>query len=95
MFSEIYCLMKGKVQRVGLRDFIERYACEQGLTGWVLNKDDGSVELLLQGTPDQLKSAIEVLNQGTPLSQVESLSVDWKTPEKLFSEFKVTSVYGK
>lgn len=95
MFSEIYCVLKGKVQRVGFRDYIEGYAREQGMFGWVKNNTDGSVELVLQGTPDQLKECTLVLNQGTPLTRVESLSVDWRTPEKHFDEFKVISSYEK
>lgn len=95
MFSEIYCVLKGKVQRVGFRDYIETYAREQGVFGWVRNNTDGSVELVIQGTPDQLKACIEVLNQGTPLTRVESLSVDWRTPAKQFDEFRVITSYEK
>lgn len=95
MFSEIYCVLKGKVQRVGFRDYIEGYAKGQGVFGWVKNNTDGSVELVIQGTPDQLKECIEVLNQGTPLARVESLSVDWRTPAKQFDEFKVITSYEK
>ena len=95
MFSEIYCVLKGKVQRVGFRDYIEQYAREQGVFGWVRNNTDGSVELVIQGTPDQLKACIEVLNQGTPLTHVESLSVDWRTPAKQFDEFRVITSYEK
>lgn len=95
MFSEIYCVLKGKVQRVGFRDYIEGYAREHGMFGWVKNNTDGSVELVIQGTPDQLKECIEVLNQGTPLARVESLSVDWRTPAKQFDEFKVITSYEK
>lgn len=89
MFSEIYCVVKGRVQGVGYRDFIDRYAKEHTLSGWITNKSDGSVEMVLQGTPDELKDCIEILNQGSLLARVDSLSVDWRTPEKLFNEFRV------
>ncbi len=91
MFSEIYCVVKGKVQRVGYRDFVEKKAQEFELTGWIKNKEDGSVEIVLQGFPEVLKHCIELLNQGSPLAQVEGLSVDWRTPEKQFTEFRVIS----
>lgn len=91
MFSEIHSIVKGKVQRVGYRDFIEQYAREHSLFGWIKNNKDGSVEVVMQGTPDELKECIEVLNQGSLLSKVESLAVDWRTPEKLYDEFKVIS----
>ncbi len=91
MFTEIYAVVKGRVQAVGYRDFVEQYAREHSLYGWIQNMQDGSVSLVLQGTPDELKDCIEVLNQGSLLSKVESLSVDWRTPEKLYDEFKVIS----
>lgn len=91
MFSEIHCVVKGKVQRVGYRDFVEQYVKAQSLCGWIRNNDDGSVEALIQGTPDDLKACIEVLNEGSILAKVDTLSIDWKTPEKHFDDFKVIS----
>ncbi len=89
MFSEIYCIVSGKVQRVGYRDFVEKLAREFRLTGWVKNRDEGTVELVLQGIPDNLKAAVEFLNQGSVLSKVDSMSVDWRTPKEQFDTFKV------
>jgi acylphosphatase len=89
MFSEIHCVVKGKVQRVGYRDCVEQYAKEHALYGWIKNHDDGSVEIVLQGTPDELKACIEVLNQGSPLARVEAMSVDWGSPIKVWDEFKL------
>lgn len=89
MFSEIHCMVSGKVQRVGYRDCIEGYAKEQGLYGWIKNHENGAVEIVLQGTPDELKACIEVLNQGSSLSRVENMAIDWRSPEMTFDEFKV------
>ncbi len=91
MFSEIYCVVKGRVQGIGYRDFVERYTREHNLFGWIKNKEDGSVEMVVQGTPDELKACIEVLNQGSLLARVETLSIDWRTPEKQFDEFRILS----
>ncbi len=89
MFSEIYCVVRGKVQRVGYRDSVETYAREHGLFGWIQNTGDGGVIVVLQGTPDELKECVVMLNQGSPLAHVESVAVDWRTPHKQFDEFKV------
>ncbi len=91
MFSEIHCIAKGKVQGVGYRDFIDRYTRDNSLFGWIKNNRDGSVEMVIQGTPDELKDCIEVINQGSLLARVDSLSVDWGTPEKQFDDFLVIS----
>lgn len=89
MFSEIHCVVSGKVQRVGYRDYIECYAKEQELFGWIRNHENGTVEIVLQGTPDELKACIEVLNQGSLLARVENMTIDWRSPEKQYDEFKV------
>ena len=89
MFSEIHCTVSGKVQRVGYRDCIEQYAKEHTLYGWIKNHENGSVEIVLQGTPDELKACIEVLNQGSPLARVENMAIDWRSPAKQYDEFKV------
>lgn len=91
MFSEIYCIVKGRVQGVGYRDFVDQYAKENTLSGWIKNRDDGSVEIVIQGTPDELKACIEILNQGSLLASVKELSVEWRTPQKHGDEFKVMS----
>ena len=89
MSLEIHCLVTGKVQGVGYRDFTEKYTKENQLYGWIKNTQKGDVEIVIQGSPDELKLCIEALNQGPPLAQIESLSVDWKTSDKIFNEFKV------
>ena len=47
-------LVRGRVQGVGFRWFVEREAHMLGIAGWVRNNHDGSVEVLAQGTRDQL-----------------------------------------
>lgn len=88
---EIVCVITGKVQGVGYRDFVDTYAKETGLVGWVKNRPDGSVEVLAQGTPDQLKACIEMLTEGSILAKVDGVAVDWRTPKKLFDSFRVLS----
>lgn len=89
MFTEIHCIVSGRVQRVGYRDCIERYAKEQELFGWIKNHENGTVEIVLQGMPDALKACTDVLHQGSPLSQIESVLVEWRSPENLYTEFRV------
>ncbi len=45
-------LVKGRVQGVGFRWFVQREAAEIGLRGWVRNTDDGHVEIVAAGEPD-------------------------------------------
>lgn len=90
MFTEIHCIVTGKVQRVGYRAFVENIARERGITGWVKNDGErGVVELVFQGIPDVLKECIEDLQCGSVLSRVESVAVDWRTPKEQYDDFKV------
>jgi len=91
MSTEIHCIVSGKVQGVGYRDFVDGYAKDLELTGWIENRQNSSVELVLQGSPEALKESIEVLHEGSVLAEVDSITVDWRTPKKLFDSFKVIS----
>ncbi len=91
MFTEIYCVATGKVQRVGFRAHVESIAREYQVTGWVRNHEDGSVLILMQGIPDVLKECTEKLQQGSVLARIESIAVDWRTPKELFDDFKIIS----
>ncbi len=90
MFSEIFCVIGGKVHGVGFRAFVESVARDRGVTGWVRNDSDkGTVELVFQGVPEVLKECIEDLHRGSVLSKVDGVAVDWRTPKEQFSEFKI------
>ena len=95
MFSEIFCSVSGKVHGVGFRAFVESVARERAVMGWVRNNQkSGTVEILFQGIPDVLKACIEDLQKGSVLSRVESVAVDWRTPEVQYDDFKVLATEG-
>ena len=64
-------LVKGRVQGVGFRWFVQREAAEIGLRGWVRNTDDGAVEVLAAGEPDQLGDLMLALQKGSRGSRVD------------------------
>jgi acylphosphatase len=66
-------LVKGRVQGVGFRWFAQREAAEIGLRGWVRNTDDGHVEVLAAGEPDQLKDLVLALARGSRGSRVDEV----------------------
>ena len=70
----------GRVQGVGYRDAGIRYARAQGITGWVRNRMDGSVELMLQGDKAQLADMCIWLRHGIPAAHVEKLEVSEVPP---------------
>ena len=66
-------LVKGRVQGVGFRWFVHREAAEIGLRGWVRNTEDGHVEVLAAGEPDQLKDLLLALGRGSRGSRVDEV----------------------
>jgi acylphosphatase len=68
--------VRGIVQGVGFRETCVRQARALGVTGWVRNRSDGSVEIMVQGTPEQLSEMCGWLRSGVPSAVVDSLEVN-------------------
>ena len=68
-------LVRGRVQGVGFRWFVEREAHILQLAGWVRNNPDGTVEVLAQGTRDQLAGLRSRLQEGPRAARVDDVEV--------------------
>lgn len=86
---EMRCTITGKVQGVRYRDFVQVSAGELRLKGFVRNNSDGTVTVVAQGLPDELKEMVEYLHEGSLLSKVEGVAVEWKTAHATFDDFSV------
>ncbi len=69
-------LIRGTVHKIGFRVWVEREALALGVKGWVRNRADGSVEVLIAGPPAVLKQMIARCWQGPPLARVESVDIE-------------------
>ena len=67
--------VSGRVQGIGYRDACVRRARAVGITGWVRNRMDESVEAMLQGAPEQLADMCDWLRDGMPAALVDDLKV--------------------
>lgn len=67
--------VRGRVQGVGFRDFVERTAARLGIAGWVRNRADGSVEAVAGGEPAEIEALIEACRRGPSAARVDSLEV--------------------
>src|SRR3954447_26835919 len=66
-------MVKGAVQGVGYRAWVEREANARNLEGWVRNRRDGSVEALFAGTKDIVTEMIALCREGPSLAEVDTV----------------------
>lgn len=86
---ELYCVISGKVQGVAYRTFVQDAAGKLSLAGYARNLPDGTVEIVAQSDPDSLKALVEYLHEGSLLSTVEAVAVDWRTARQHFDDFSI------
>lgn len=80
--------VRGRVQGVGYRYACVRQARAMGLTGWVRNRLDESVEAMLQGPPEQVALMCAWMENDVPSALVERIEVtELKPPHPRFEEF--------
>lgn len=65
--------VRGRVQAVGFRYFVDQAARALGVRGWVRNDDDGSVEVYAVGTPAQLSELAGYLWKGPRWAEVRGV----------------------
>jgi acylphosphatase len=70
----VYLIASGRVQGVGFREFVRRIASSMSLTGFVKNLDDGNVEIMAEGTEEELARLKRRISVKMPLGiHVEGL----------------------
>jgi len=86
-------LVRGRVQGVGFRWFVEREAHILGIAGWVRNNHDGSVEILAQGTRDQISGLHSRLREGPRAARVDAVEVSESRPVDGLNSFRIEGAW--
>ena len=81
--------VKGRVQGVGFRAYVEAIAQQTGVTGWVRNVGYDEVEAVAEGTREKVEQFVELMKQGPRASRVDESKIEWETPTGEFREFGV------
>jgi acylphosphatase len=87
--ERLQAVVYGRVQGVGFRFFTRDTASELGLTGWVANRYDGSVEVVAEGPRATLDQLLSYLHQGPPMARVDQVQHDFMTATREFKRFTV------
>lgn len=86
-------VVRGRVQGVGFRWFVEREAHTLGIAGWVRNNLDGSVEVLAMGTRDQLSGLRSRLRQGPRAARVDNVEEAEAKPVAGLNTFRIEGAW--
>jgi acylphosphatase len=86
-------LVRGRVQGVGFRWFVEREARILGVAGWVRNTADGAVEVLGQGTREQLSGLRDRLQQGPRAARVDNVEESEANLTQGLTAFRIEGVW--
>ena len=70
-----HLIITGRVQGVGFRYYMEYKARQFNITGWVRNRLAGSVEAMIQGTPENVAALIARAHRGPPQASVADVAV--------------------
>lgn len=73
----------GKVQGVFFRDSVREAAGNEGVAGWAANRADGSVEVVLEGSPAGVQAVAEFCRLGPVHARVQSVDERDEEPEGL------------
>ena len=87
----LHVVVRGRVQGVGFRYFTQNRAKAMGLSGWVRNLPDETVETLAFGPKETLERFLQVLKAGPIGSRVDDCEFQWLTGQKPLSDFVIRS----
>jgi len=87
----VHVWVKGRVQAVGFRAYVQQNAVQIGVTGWVRNVGYNTVEAVAEGTRDQLERFLEMVKCGPSISRVDESREEWEQVTGEFDTFGMKS----
>ncbi|ADV64765.1 acylphosphatase [Desulfurococcus mucosus] len=81
--------VRGLVQGVFFRATMKEVADQLGVSGWVRNLPDGSVEAVVEGERQRVEELIKWAHRGPPAARVEAVEVEWEPYKGEFKGFKI------
>lgn len=87
-FKRVEALYSGRVQGVGFRFTAQRLAEGLSIKGWVKNLPKGAVQLVVEGSEDNLNKLLGQLKAHFE-DDIKDVQISWQEPAGKFSEFRV------
>ncbi len=87
--KRIQLIVRGRVQGVYFRATAQREARQNGLTGWVKNRPDGAVEMVVEGEEDHVKDFLAWAQHGPATARVDKVETKWRSYTGEFAHFRI------
>jgi acylphosphatase len=87
--ERLHANVYGRVQGVGFRFHTVDAAVALGLTGWVANRYDDSVEVVAEGPHVQLQQLLEMLQHGPSMARVDHVQHEFLPATQKFKRFSI------
>lgn len=87
--KRVQLIVRGRVTGVYFPAASQREAKRLGITGWVKNRNDGSVELMAEGDEDTIKEIIAWTHHGPSAARVDGVDVRWRGYTGEFADFRI------
>jgi len=84
-----HIVVEGIVQGVSFRYFCRREAVRLNLTGWVRNRREGSVEILAEGSAENLREFTDWCRHGPVYARVDAIKIDTTPATGSFASFEI------
>ncbi len=87
--KQVQIRVRGRVQGVFFRASTQREAKRLGLTGWVKNRPDKSIEMLAEGEEGGIKDLIAWAQTGPSAARVDNVDVRWRSFVGEYYDFRI------
>ena len=91
--SRLHIMIEGRVHGVGFRYFVLENANALGLTGWVRNRYDQTVEVIAEGEREKLEKLLAAIRTGPRGSMVTEVKPHWQAAQGEFNRFSIKSTH--
>ena len=89
MGEKVRVIVYGRVQGIGYRNFVKKYAKMLGLRGYVRNLPDSKVEAVFCGNKNDIDKMIEIMKKNHPLAEIRDIKIEKLDIEMNFSDFNI------
>ncbi|EHQ34353.1 Acylphosphatase [Methanoplanus limicola DSM 2279] len=89
LMKRVQVIADGYVQRVGYRDFVQKETFCRDITGYVKNLDDGKVEIIAEGSEEELQAFVSRINITKYPINVTECNVSWQESKEEFKKFEI------